>query len=87
MKNYQSGYVMVDCTGLDLNDLGTVKGLYQKVIDAINSAKPIILCGIVNDDQGFSPISAFGGIESTTSVFLSFFPVTLHIDSDDVVTM
>lgn len=87
MKEYQSGYVMVNCNGIDLNDLGEVPGLYNKVKDAIASGKPIILCGIVNDDQSFSPISAFGGIESTTSVFLSFFPVTLHIDSDDVVTM
>ena len=87
MKLYQSGYVLVDCTGLDLGDLGTVKGLYNKVNEAVNSGKPIILGGIVNGDQGFSPIPAFGGIESTTSVFLSFFPVTIHIDSDDAVTM
>lgn len=87
MKNYQSGYVLVDCTGLDLGDLGTVTGLYKKTKKAINSGKPIILGGVVNGDQGFSPMPAFGGIESTTSVFLSFFPVTIHIDSDDAVTM
>ena len=87
MKNYQSGYVLVDCTGLDLGDLGTVTGLYKKTKEAINSGKPIILGGVVNGDQGFSPVPAFGGIESTTSVFLSFFPVTIHIDSDDDVTM
>lgn len=84
---YNSGYVMVDCTGLDLGDLGTVDGLYSKVKDAVDSGKLILLGGIVNGDQTFSPIPAYGGIESTTSVFVSFFPVTIHIDSDDAVTM
>lgn len=84
---FNPGYVMVDCTGLDLGDLGTVTGLYAKVKGAVQSGKPIVLGGIVNGDQGFTPIVAYGGIESTTSVFLSFFPITLHISSSDVVTM
>ena len=81
------GYVIVDCTGLDLGELGTVTGLYEKVKTAIDTNKPIILSGIVNGDQGFTPISAFGGVESASSVFLSFFPVTIHISNLDVVTM
>ena len=84
---YNSGYVLVDCEGLDLGDLGTVDGLYDKVKAAVGTGKPIILAGIVNGTQSFSPIAAYGGIESTTSVFLSFFPITLHIDSDDAVTI
>lgn len=84
---YNSGYVMVDCTGLDLGDLGTVDGLYEKVKAAVATGKPIVLGGIVNGTQAFTPIVAYGGIESATSVFLSFFPITLHIDSDDAVTM
>ena len=82
-----SGYVLVDCTGLDLGDPGTVDGLYNKIKTALGTGKPIILTGIVNGTQEFSPIAAFGGIESTTSVFLSFFPITLHVDSDDAVTI
>lgn len=81
------GYSMVDCSGLDLNTLGTVTGLYKKVKAAIETSKPIVLSGIVNDEQKFSPIVAFGGVESATSVFVSFFPVTLHISNLDVVTM
>lgn len=81
------GYIMVDCTGLDLNSPGTITGLYKRVKTAVNSGKPIVLHGLKNDTQKFSPIVAFGGEESSTSVFLSFFPVTLHISNLDVVTI
>ena len=82
-----SGYVMVDCTGVDLNDLGTVTGLYDKVKNAISTGKVIVLTNIKNNTQEFSNIVAYGGAESTTSVFLSFFPITLHISNEDVVSM
>lgn len=81
------GYALVDFTGVDLNDLGEVPGIYEKTKAAVNTGKPIVICGIVNDTQAFSPIVAFGGEESSTSVFLSFFPVTLHISNEDVVSM
>ena len=81
------GYTMIDCSGVDLNNLGTVAGLYARVKSAIKSNKQIVLYNIVNSTQEFTPITAYGGEESATSVFLSFFPITLHIDSDNVVTM
>lgn len=82
-----SGYVMIDCTGVDLGDLGTVDGLYDKVKNALSTGKILVLTGIVNGAQSFSNIVAYGGTESASSVFLSFFPITLHISSSDVVTM
>lgn len=81
------GYSMVDCSGVDLNNLGTVAGLYNKVKAAIETEKPLVLSGIVNDEQKFTQIVAFGGVESATSVFLSFFPVTIHISNLDVVSI
>lgn len=81
------GYSMVDFTGVDLNDLGEVPGIYEKAKAAVNTGKPVVICNIVNDTQGFSPIVAYGGEEGATSVFLSFFPVTLHISNADVVSM
>lgn len=81
------GYSMVDCSGLDLGNPGTVTGLYQKTKDALETGKPVILSGIVNGEQGFSPIVAYGGTESATSVFLSFFPITIHISNQDAVTI
>lgn len=81
------GYSMVDCAGLDLGNLGTVSGLYSQVKNAVKSNKPIYLYNLVNGEQAFTPIVGYGGVESSTSVFVSFFPVTLHISNADVVTM
>ena len=81
------GYVMVDCMGLDLGDPGTVSGLYAKVKTAISADKPIQLYNLKNSTKKFTPVPAYGGVESETSVFLSFFSTTLHISSSDVVTI
>ena len=81
------GYAMVDCSGLNLGNPGTVAGLYAKAKAAIETNKPVVLSGIVNGEQAFTPIVAFGGVESASSVFLSFFPVTIHISSSDVVSI
>lgn len=81
------GYTLIDMTGVDLNDLGTKTGLYNTIKAAVKASKPMVLCGLVNNTQAFSPIVAYGGEESSTSVFVSFFPVTLHVDSDDAITM
>lgn len=81
------GYAMIDFTGVDLGNLGTVNGIYESTKNAIASGKPLVLSGIVNGEQAFSPIVAFGGVESATSVFVSFFPVTLHISNAGEVIM
>lgn len=80
------GYALVDCTGLDLGDLGEVPGIYKAVKSAVETGKVIVLANIVNSTQSFSPITAYGGIEES-GVFVSFFPVTLHITDEDVVSM
>lgn len=81
------GCVIIDCSGVDLGDLGTVTGFYARVRDALKTEKPIVLSGIVNGTQTFTPIVAYGGTESATSVFLSFYPITLHVSSDDEITI
>lgn len=87
MPNMNGGYSIVDFTGCDLGNLGTVTGLYNRLKSAIETDKPIVLSGIVNGEQAFTPIVAYGGVESATSVFVSFFTITLHVSNADVVTM
>ena len=85
--NAKGGYAIIDCTGVDLGNLGTVSGLYEKAKAAITTGKPLVLKGVVNSTQKYTDMVAYGGIESSTSVFLSFFTITLHISNLDVVTM
>ena len=81
------GYAMVNFSGCDLGNLGIVPGIYEELKAAIETGKPLVLSGMVNGEQAFSPIVAYGGVESVTSVFVSFFPVTLHISNNDEITM
>lgn len=82
----KGGYVIIDCKGLNLGNLGKVDGLYKAVKDAVVINKPIVLRNVVNSTQHFTPIMAFGGVESSTSVFLSFSNTTIHIANTDTVT-
>lgn len=82
----RSGYVIVDCMGLDLSDPGTVTGLYKELSTAISTGKFILLENIKNGTTAFSPIPAFGGVEDG-GVFASFEPVTIHVSTSDVVTI
>lgn len=87
MKDYKGGYVIVDGKGLDLTTLGKVDGLYKQIKDAVAIDKPIVIRNVTNNGQDFTPMYAYGGVESATSVFLSFFPVTIHVANTDVVTI
>lgn len=80
------GYVIIDCSGLNLGSLGKVDGIYAKVKAAIDAEKPLYLGNVVNGTTKFSPIPAFGGVEEG-GVFVSFEPVTIHITTGDVVSV
>lgn len=82
----KGGYTLIDCTGLDLAELGTVTGLYNQLDAAIKSGKFILLANVENDGVNFSPIPSFGGYDDD-GIFVSFEPVTIHVTSSDVVTI
>ena len=82
----KGGYALIKCEGLDLNDLGTVSGLYNQIDNAIKNGKFMLLANVVNDTTKFTPIPAFGGYDDN-GVFVSFEPVTIHVTSGDVVTI
>lgn len=81
------GYAMVDFSGLDLSNPGTIPGIYARTKDALSTGKPVVISGVKNGNQAFTPMVAYGGVESSTSVFLSVFPITLHISNLDAITM
>lgn len=53
------GYFLVDCTGLDLNSLGTVNGIYDKMLSAVASGKLVLLGGIKNSTAAYTPVPVF----------------------------
>ena len=56
------GYVMVDCSGLDLikgNTPQTISGLYKRVQAAMDTGKPIQACNCVWDDKPVTPVNTF----------------------------
>lgn len=58
------GYVMIDCKGLDLTsrEEQTINGLYNDMVSAIKSGKPLVAYNCVwgsNNDSPMTPISFF----------------------------
>lgn len=58
------GYIMVDCKGLDLTsrEEQTISGLYNDMVNAIKTGKPLVAYNCVwgsNNDSPMSPIRFF----------------------------
>ena len=83
------GYVLVDCTGVDLLSQSsvTVTGLYAKSKSAFDSGKPIIA---INCEYGegvpMTPISVMGIVEDGTYVFTASI-LQIRVASNDAVTI
>lgn len=84
-----NGYVMVDCTGINLlsDQAVTVPGIYAKCISAYNSGKPIIAVGC---EYGLgvpmTPIPVMAIIEDGTCIFTSSI-LQVRVASNDSVTI
>lgn len=58
------GYIMIDCKGLDLtsNEEQTISGLYNDMVNAIKTGKPLVAYNCVwgsNSDSPMTPIPFF----------------------------
>lgn len=58
------GYIMVDCKGLDLTsrEEQTISGLYNDMVNAIKTGKPLVAYNCVwgsNNDSPMTPIPFF----------------------------
>ena len=84
----KTGYVVVDCTGIDLaaEEKVTVSGIYAAVSAAFASGKPIFVCNIVNDDDAITPVNV-PVIISSGDYVLNVYGATVTIDDEDGVTI
>ena len=82
----KGGYSLIDCTGFDLANPGTVSGIYNKMIDAYHGDKLVICQNLKNGTVKFTPIAAFLGLEvdgSTTTAVLTIMNLPYRISADD----
>lgn len=81
-----SGYIMVDATGLDVSNSEeqTVTGLYARLEAARETGKPIVLYGAMNGDSEISP--AFVTVTEGAGDTFTLGSFTAIVASDDSVT-
>ena len=84
----KTGYVVVDCTGIDLaaEEKVTIDGIFAAFTDAVNCGKPIFAENIVGDDDAFSPANVVVYPSSGDYVF-ALGGATITIDNEDGVTI
>ena len=82
-----TGYVMVDCTGINLNTSSeqTVSGIYKKSLAAIESGKPALACNCNMSGAPCTPCSVIAWMEGTT-IIATGHVLRLTITSEDDVT-
>lgn len=83
-----TGYVMVDCTGLNLNTSSeqSISGIYAKAKAALDSGKPCIAANCNMSGAPCSPCSVIAWMEGTT-IIATGHVLRLSITSADKVTV
>ena len=85
----KTGYVVVDCTGIDLlaQSKVTVSGIYAKVKAAYESGKPMFACNCeYGEGVPLTPVQVMTIIEAGTFVCTASI-LQIRVDEDDGVTI
>ena len=85
---FNPGYVMVDCTGLNLNSSSeqTINGLYNRAKAAIASGKPCYACNCNMSGAPCTPCSVIAW-EEESGIVVTGHVLRILIESDDGVTV
>lgn len=82
---FNGGYVMIDCTGLDLIKgltPQTIGGIYAKTEKAIATGKPLYACGCNWDGKDVTPVQVFA-IYFGDKIYCTASTLQIIIDTDD----
>ena len=85
----KTGYVVVDCTGINLlaDSKVTVSGIYDKCKAAYESGKPMFACNCeYGDGVPMTPVQVMAIIEAGVYVMTASI-LQIRVDSDDGVTI
>lgn len=83
------GYMMVDCTGLDLS-LGTaqeIPGIWDKAVKAMKQEKPIIAHGCKYATAEVTPVTCFGWYIAADEIVIVGATLHVHIKDNDTATV
>ena len=81
-----NGYIMVDGTGLDFTNLGTVTGLHQQLKSAIVTGKQIILANTVYGELKYSPIAVVCTDAGNSGIYMDTPTGSYTVSTADVVS-
>ena len=86
---YKSGYIMVDCGGLDLNDSTEqeIKGLYDRAKEALATGKPCYACNCKLSTMPCSPVSVAAWDQGNDGIIATGHVFRVTIAKDDGVTV
>ena len=82
------GYLLVDCTGIDLTSQSevTISGIWKKAVTALAQKKPIIAHNCVyGTGVKVSPVTCFGWYISSTEIVIVGATLHIHIKNTDKV--
>lgn len=84
-----SGYIFVDCGGLELNDSTeqTITGIYNRSKAALATGKPVYAVNCEMNGGYASPISVCAWEENPTTIIATGHVFRVTIENDDGVTI
>lgn len=86
----ESGYIMIDCGGMDLTSESTqtIAGLYARIAEVRATDKMIVACNMVWGDTGVaSPIPVIVTAPETNTYVCMACTLQIRVTSSDVVTI
>lgn len=86
---FNSGYVLFDCEGLDLNDSTeqTIDGIYDRAKDALSAGKAVFATNCVMSDMPCSPCSVIAWDQGDDGIIATGHVLRITIAKDDGVTV
>ena len=84
-----SGYILFDCGGLDLNDSTeqTIDGIYDRAKEALTTGKAVFATNCVMSDMPCTPCAVIAWDQGTDGIIATGHVLRIVIAKDDGVTV
>lgn len=86
---FNSGYILFDCGGLDLNDSTTqsITGIYKRAKAALALKKPVYAVNCLMNDTPCTPCSVIAWQEDAHTIIATGHVLRVVIEDDDDVSV